>query len=136
MKGTTHHVSFNQHFTGGTTIKKGITADPKNPMVISDHIPFTIISSSFHHHFTIISPSVHHHFTIISPSFHHEIMAFPRGWLRAQNPSGEIRFLPMEIQGVTVLSRTGAERQREAPTGNRGPGGENGGPGEFAMENG
>lgn len=36
------------------------------------------------------------------------------GWLRAQNPSGEIRFLPMEIQGVTVLSRTGAERQREA----------------------
>eukprot|EP00435_Cladocopium_sp_Y103_P044500 s86_g12.t1 len=36
------------------------------------------------------------------------------GWLRAQNPSGEIRFLPMEIQGVPVLSRTGAERQREA----------------------
>ncbi|CAK9092268.1 C3H1-type domain-containing protein [Durusdinium trenchii] len=36
------------------------------------------------------------------------------GWLRAQNPSGEIRFLPMEIQGIPVMSRTGAEEQREA----------------------
>jgi len=36
------------------------------------------------------------------------------GWLRAQNPSGEMRFLPMEISGVLVLSRTGAEQQREA----------------------
>ena len=53
----------------------------------------------------------------VPPFFH------VRGWLRAQNPSGEIRFLPMEIQGVPVLSRTGAERQREARQAERDPGG-------------
>lgn len=36
------------------------------------------------------------------------------GWLRVQNPHGEIRYLPTEIQGVTVLSRAAATEQREA----------------------
>eukprot|EP00931_Biecheleriopsis_adriatica_P051062 TRINITY_DN29583_c0_g1_i2.p1 TRINITY_DN29583_c0_g1~~TRINITY_DN29583_c0_g1_i2.p1 ORF type:complete len:819 (+),score=170.65 TRINITY_DN29583_c0_g1_i2:41-2458(+) len=36
------------------------------------------------------------------------------GWLRAQNPQGEIRFLPMEMQGVPVISRAAAEEQRQA----------------------
>eukprot|EP00930_Biecheleria_cincta_P027514 TRINITY_DN19317_c0_g1_i2.p1 TRINITY_DN19317_c0_g1~~TRINITY_DN19317_c0_g1_i2.p1 ORF type:complete len:948 (+),score=158.98 TRINITY_DN19317_c0_g1_i2:256-2844(+) len=36
------------------------------------------------------------------------------GWLRVQNPKGEIRYLPMEIQGILVMSRTAAEEQRGA----------------------
>ncbi|CAE7485678.1 dnaJ [Symbiodinium natans] len=35
------------------------------------------------------------------------------GWLRVQNPHGEIRYLPTEIQGVTVLSRAAATQQRQ-----------------------
>ncbi|CAJ1375173.1 unnamed protein product [Effrenium voratum] len=36
------------------------------------------------------------------------------GWLRAQNPQGEIRFLPMELQGVAVVSKNAAAQHREA----------------------